>query len=362
MIKTPIKSFIFALYFCVSSLVPATGLGNSRNTNPALLYWQAAAELPALSDPQAKQLGKVASGKADFHAEILDELNFERTVKFLRKVVASEAPCDWGLAWEEGIAMPTPHVAKMLEFSTVTLVLAESKFANDETAEGIDFLLMAHHISRDLGVTPLLINNVAQNALERRAIAAAARHCMKWDAAEREDYARRLAALPELNPLHRAFLTELLWVDRFKNKLEGNFEEASMKLGLSALNNDQLESPELIEEMIGNFRKMHARAMAVLKLEGEARNLALTELGKEIAAHKDLPGNVLVSLLMPTLDGMVRSEDQTLIARAMLESALEHGPEISEKDLDGNPFQWVRKDGVVELNSEGLDFSLKFGK
>ena len=342
--------------------MPAAGARSSSTANPALLYWQAAAELPALSNEQAKQLRDIASGKVEFDREILEELDFKQAVGFVRKAVASEAPCNWGLAWEDSIEMRIPHLAKMREISAMTLVLAEEKFADGETAAGVDILFMAHHMARDMGVSPMIIGNVMQNHMERRAIATAARHCMEWEVSAREDYARRLAALPELYPLHEAFMAELDWIDWFENGLEGNIEEARKRLGLDVKNGELLKSPEVIEEMIENYRKMHGRGVAALKLEGKERNLAVAEFEKELVASKNDPKNLFVSLLMPSLKGMVRSEDQTAIAQEMLKAALKHGPEIGEDDLDGQSFELSSKDGKLELNSKEPGFSLKFGK
>jgi len=185
---------------------------------------------------------------------------------------------------------------------------------------------------------------------------------LRWDTAGRADYSRRLAALPELSPLHRAFLTELVWIDWFKNEIEGNLEEASKKFGLSGKYSDLLKSPGVIEEMIEIYRKKHAEGIVILKLEGEARHLAVAEFEKEQVANKDLPKNLFVSLLMPKLSNMVRSEDQTILAKAMMKSALEHGPEIGEQDVDGQPFELIRKDDGIELNSEALKFTLEFRK
>ncbi len=366
--NSSIKSSILAIFCCVSSLAAAADALSSRNTNPALLYWQAAAELPPLSDAQAKQLREVAGGKVDFKAELIEELNFEWTVKFLRKAVASEAPCEWGLALEEGIEAPTPHLAKMREFSTMALVLAEAKFAKGETTAGIDLLLMAHHIARDADAAPSLISNVIQNVLERRTIATAARHCMSWDAAGREDYARRLTLLPDLNPLPNAFATELVWIGAWEKELEENFDQARKKFGLvaSSEKSDPFRSPELIKEMLETYHKMHERGMVILALEGEARRLAVAEFEKDmeadLTAKKRLPKNILVALAMPALSNMVRGEDQSAIAQAMLKSALVHGPEISEKDLEGQPFKLVRKEGGWELSSNELEFVLEFGR
>ena len=366
--KYLIKSIILATLCCASSLLRAAEVRSSRNTNPALLYWQAAAELPPLSEAQARQLREIADGKIPFKAEIIEQFDFEPPVKFLRKAVVSEAPCEWGLAWEDGVGMSTPHLAKMREFSTIVLVLAEAKFAKGEVAGGIDLLLLAHHIARDAGVTPFLISNIIQNILERRTIETAARHCMSWDAEMRGDYARSQSELPGLSLLPQAFAWELAWIDAWEKGLQEDFDQAREKLGLAASNteSDPFEDPKLIHEMTDNYRKVHAKGMATLRLKGKARRLAVAEfeenMAADLTANKKLTKNILVALAMPTLNKMVRGEDQTSIARAMLQSALKHGPEISEKDLEGQPFKLVRKDGGWELESKDPEFSLKIRK
>jgi hypothetical protein len=346
--------------------MPAADAPSSKKTNPALLYWQAAAVLPSLSDAQAKQLREIAEGKADFEAELIQELNFGEALKFLRKAVASEAPCEWGVAWEEGFGTPTPHLAKMREFSTLALVLAEAEFAKSETAMGIDLLILAHHIARDSDAAPSLVSNVIQNVLERRTIATAAHHCLSWKETERAKYVRLLAALPDLSPLHNAFATELLSIDIWEKDLEEDVDQAKKKLGLVAKDkkSDPFENPELIREMTDAYRNMHARGMAILKQKGGARRLSVAEFSKaieaDVAAKQQQPKNILVALAMPALGNMVRSEDQTAIAHAMLNCVLEHGAGISEKELKGKPFQLLKKDGGLELNSEELEFTLKF--
>ena len=366
--KYPIKSIILGILCCASSLLRAAEVRSSRNTNPALLYWQAAAELPPLSEAQVRQFREIADGKIPFKAEIIEEFDFEQPVKFLRKAVVSEAPCEWGLAWEEGVAMTTPHLTKMREFSTIVLVLAEAKFSKGEVAGGVDLLLMAHHIARDAGVTPFLISNIIQNVLERRTIETAARHCMSWDAEMREDYARRQSELPGLSSLPQAFARELAWIDAWEKELLEDFDQAREKLGLpaSSTKSDPFEDPKLIHEMTDSYRKVHAKGMAALKLKGKARRVAVAEFEEnmtaDLTANKKLTRNILVALAMPTLNKMVRGEDQTSIAQAMLKSALKHGPEISEKGLEGQPFKLVRKDGGWELESKELEFSLKIRK
>jgi hypothetical protein len=361
--KSSIKSSILAIFCSVSSLAPAAAPRSSRDANPALLYWQAAAELPTLTDAQAKEMRKVADGKVDFKAELIEELNFEQTVKFLRKAVATEAPCEWGLAWEDGLEMQTPHLSKMREFSVMALVLAEARFATGETAAGVDLLVIAHHIARDAGAAPFMLSNAFQIILERRTIATAARHCMKWNAAERKNYARLMSGLPDLCPLHHAFAWELGWVSVVEKNLEGDLDKAIKMLGLGVGKKEgKGMSHEVFRQMIEIYRKKHAEGTAILKLEGEARRLAIAEFEEEIEASSEVPMNILSSLLMPSLNKMVLRGDQTEIAQAMLRSALEHGPEISKDDLAGQPFELVRKRDGLELKSEKLEFTLEFRK
>ena len=359
--KNQMKSSLLAIVCGLSSLTPAAEARSSKNSNPALLYWQAAAELPALTDAKARELREVADGKVGLKADLIEESDFEPTMTFLHKAVASEAPCEWGLAWEEGLEMRTPHLAKMREFSVIVLVLAEAKFANHEAAAGIDLLMMAHHIARDTGAAPLVISVAIQNALERRAIATAARHCLTWDAAMRNDYAARLKTLPDLTPLHQGLASEFFWVNAWEEELEENFEKAIKKSGFGLVaNGEQVKEPEQFKEMIAAYREKHAEAMVILKKTGDARRAGVAEFEKELAAAKSAPRNLLSSLLMPALKGLVRSEDRTTMARIMLESVLAHGPEITVKDVEGTPFRLLRNQGALELKSDQLEFALKF--
>ena len=153
--------------------------GDLAERNPALSYWQAAAQLPELSDAQARQLRAVADGKEVFGADVLDGLDFSAATAFLRKAAASEAGCDWGLAVEDGAAMAMPHLSKLRELSTISLVLAEEAFFRGDTDAGIEHLWVTHHMARDAAAGTSLISNLVQMAIEGRTLRVAARHCME---------------------------------------------------------------------------------------------------------------------------------------------------------------------------------------
>ena len=344
----------------IAALLAASHLAvaehDPKKTNPALSYWQAAASLPELSDEQAKGLREISNGKTTFDPAVLDGLDFSRSLAFVRKGAASAAECEWGLAHEDGPEMNIPHLSKLRELAAMVLVLAESKFAQGDTAAGTDLLIITHHLARDAGASALLISHVVQSSTERLALSAAARHCLSWNAEERRAYARQLAALPPLHPVHEAYASERVWVDWFEAQVENNFEKARKELGLDA---GKLATPAAAKEMIAGHRAMSAKAYDLLKLEGADRRAAAKAFEKEIMESK----NLLVAVLMPALSGIVRGDDRTEAAHRMLELVLEHGSELTQDDLADTGFKLKREtDGGMELSSSEPEFTLQFPK
>lgn len=338
-----------------TSLSPAAEKTPIEARNPALSYWQAAAQLPELTNAQAKQLQALADGKVEFHAPTWDGLDFAATAAFLRKAAASSADCDWGLSWEDGPEMRVPHLAKVRELSTVVLMLAEGHFAKGETRTGIELLEVAHHVARDADTGSMLIATIVQDLLERQTIRLAARHCMHWKTDDREFYAERLGALPDLRPLHEGFAGESILADWFEQELEKDVKGAAQHFGLDL--DGPLKDPKSLQELIDEQRQMLARTDAALKLQGEERRRAAADLRNQIKNSK----NPVVRMLMPDVTRMIRAEDETLALQAMLKLALKHGPEISPETLEGTPFTVARKDGKPVSISNPDGFTLQLG-
>lgn len=324
--------------------------GDVAKRNPALSYWQAAAQLPALSDAQAKRLGAVADGKEVFDEDVLDGLDFRAATAFLRKAAASEVDCDWGLAAEDGAEMAMPHLSKLRELSTISLVLAEAAFLQGDNESGIEHLWVAHHIARDAAAGASLIGNVVQTAIERRTIQLAARHCMDWNGGERAAYAARLGALPAMQPVWKGFAGEVIMVDWFEREVEQNGGKAAKQLGVSP------GEAGAVAEMIADYRRILAEAGEMLKLPGKERRRAASGFEEKVSVSK----NPLVRTLMPAITGVIRSEDQVLALQAMLKAALEHGPDIAADDVAGRPFTVTRKDGKLQWLANANGGKLRF--
>ena len=121
-----------------------------------------------------------------------------------------------------------------------------------------------------------------------------------------------------------------------------------------------LKRPGFVDKMLGEYRQLHAKGVAALKLEGDARRKAVAEFEEEtgMVAKK----NLLIAVMMPAITGWVERSDKTAAAREMLKLVLELGAGITEDDLEGTAFQLVRKDGGLELVSEKPATSLRFDR
>ena len=292
LISTTIAAFL---------LMPALRAAETKSPpiNPALLYWQAAAQLPKLSDQQETELRDMASGKQPADSAKIEGFGFGRAEKFLRRAAASPAPCDWGLVLEDGPAMAMPHLSKIREMANIAVAQGDALLREGKTAEGLDTLLMAHRMARHAGVGGTLISYLVQVAIETTALQAAARHCLGWDEATRHGYAVKLQALPPLRSLQEGYHGELLladWIDGLAQLGEAErFEKARAVLwmaeGDSKSPADQKAESEKLrtalesgkaEQGVEAYRGFHKRAEAAMGKPWKEGNGELMAIDDEV--------------------------------------------------------------------------------
>src|SRR4051812_23988099 len=109
------KSFLLFALISSTLIPPPVRAAEALSTrvNPALLYWQAAAVLPKLSDEEAAKIRDFPRRPLPADAAVLDSLHLESTESLLRRAAPPPAPCDGGLISEDGPAMLMPHLAKI---------------------------------------------------------------------------------------------------------------------------------------------------------------------------------------------------------------------------------------------------------
>ncbi len=351
--------------------------------NPALLYWQAASQLPQLSEAQATQLNDLAGGRKPFDAsKDKDLLNASNALRLIRKGAESTVDCDWGLPMEDGPLMLMPHLAKIREMSSLAIVQAESLFAQGKVKEGTEWLLTAHRMARHSGVGDILICNLVQFAIETNALRAAARHCLDWDEATRKSYAAELKNLPPMHSTRTAYRGERVFADWVEKRFSqpGMTPEAIKELAKDILVDHKPEDKATIisELSAGNVHKV----MAELRAIEDRRDVLLSKPWKqgapELAALAEEIGHSQYLLVRGTLPSVISvPEKQYVLAtlQHMLEAALQYGRQLDEKaaatyhdEFEGEPLRLKKsEDGTLTLISAhqqpaGKDISLQLGK
>jgi hypothetical protein len=355
---------------------------NHPPINPALLYWQAASELPQLSNEQAKELADMASGRQAFDpAKAKNLLESATTLRLMRKAVDSTAACDWGLPTEDGPGTILPHLAKMRQMSGLAIVQAEAFFAEGKVKQGLDSLLIAHRMARHAGAGDLLISYLVQNAMEANAIRAAARHCLGWDTETRRGYATALQSLPPLHTAQAAFHGEHIFIDWAESHLRSDGKsDAELQAALASAAAEQpgskeaaasLLAPDTTKAALAAWRDMLARMTTALGKPWPQAQLELKALEDE-AWHSS---HVLVRVTVPSTMSVAEKGFTVATLRTMLDAALEHGPQLDEAaastyhdSLEGEPLQLKKGDnGTLTLKAAhphpaGKEISLQLGK
>ncbi|EDY21197.1 hypothetical protein CfE428DRAFT_1490 [Chthoniobacter flavus Ellin428] len=373
------KIRLFALALTALTLTPIFGAEDSKTINPALLYWQAAAKLPPLSNEQATELVEMATGQRAFDAaKGNDFLKSEATLRLLRKGAESTADCDWGLPTEDGPATLLPHLAKMRQMSSLAIVQAEALFAEGKVKEGIDWLLVAHRMARHAGSGDFLISYLVQVAMETSAIHAAARHCLAWDAQSRHEYAAALKALPPLHSIQTAFNGERIFIDWVERHAAADGKpDAQLQAAIASAETNKPGDKEALATLrvtkttIASWRDLQDRVAAAF---GKPWSQAQPEL-KALTDEAARSPNLLVRIAFPTTTAVAEKNFILATLQTMLDAALQHGPQLDDAaaatyhdSLEGEPLR-LQKDanGTMTLmaarqHPAGKDLSLQLGK
>jgi len=354
--------------------------------NPALLYWQAAAQLPKLNDNQAQELRDMASGKLPVDPAKVEKLGFAPAEGLLRKAAASSAPCDWGISKAEGPCLALPHLAKVMELARVAAVEAEAKLARGETEEGIEWLLTVHRIARHSGAGDMLLTFLVQSSIDTIALKSAARHCLAWDEATRHGYSEKLKSLPPLHSLQNGYSGELSIATWLERQLDRPEPERSEKLKLfyslgcvptESLSQADAEKfhgqfkPEPMKKLLAEYRGLIDRTQRAAGKPWKEGRPELDALG-ETAKHSEY---ILIRQSYLPLAKVYDKEFMLVTMRTMLDAALQYGAQIDETKaatyqdaFEGKPLRLVKStDGTlrlaaVEQHPAGKPIELKLGK
>jgi len=351
-----------------------------RAINPALLYWQTAAQLPNLKTEQVTELRAIASGKKSVIATQWKDFHFENVEILLLRAAESTAPCDWGLPLELGPELPMPHISKVMEMGSIAVGEAEFQFSQGNIEKGQHWLIAAHRMARHVAAGDLLISYLVQCAIEQNALRCAARHCFAWDAPMRQTYQEKLKQLPPFHTLQESYQGEAVLVDWLDNLLKKDASERTTALKTLAIGVDSsqaagvsppvqpnavaaLEDPEKLRQAISSLRDYQKKTYEILGKPWKTAHVDLANL-TDAAQHSD---SILVRMLLPTTATILNKSGAITTLQTMLNAGLQYGAQLDaahatefHDDFEGSPLKFKKdSDGSITLQSPTMPVSGK---
>jgi hypothetical protein len=347
-----------------------SGLGD----NAALQYWQAFAHLPVLDEQQQKLLDDWRTVSLDDPEvkKIIDQSH--KSMTYLRRASRIEK-CDWGLEYNDGIAMLLPHLAKARDLARIAALYSRNQCEQGNgpalQANAMAMMTMARHIAKD----PIMICLLVRYLIEGLTVDLIAPYVPEGKA----PYDHALAAFESLPPApdlrdciqaEKTFFVE--WMIRKFQEEEDREAGASVKLW------HQMIGPNAPKELkaVGSYREMVTLTSELPPVYDEL--LVLTELPKS-QFEKKYPefkkrvsaDNELVRFYLPDVESLQAKEQRNTARIAMLLAGIavaESGPERLKdlKDPFGDrPFEYRAVDNGFELESkleyEGKPVTLTLG-
>ena len=170
--------------------------GPDLGANAALKYWQAFAQLPKLPLAESEKLNaecltmplddqvRGLLSKADYALEMMH-------------YGAIQPNCDWGIAYEPGVATRLPQAQASRELSALACLRARMRFKEGRTADAVDDLVDCLTLSRHISVGSVSIMVLVGYSIENRAIQVLAHDLPKLNPEMLRSLAKRLDGLPQ---------------------------------------------------------------------------------------------------------------------------------------------------------------------
>jgi hypothetical protein len=187
---------VLVAFFVLSMGYASADAPLDRNANAALLYWQAFAQLPRLSDAEEKKLvDEYLTMPLDAHTrELVAKATY--ALRMMHRGAALSR-CEWGMDYQgEGIDTRMPHVLGARVLTSLALLRARIRMEEGHQAEAVNDILDAMALGRHLSENGVLIAVLMGYNLEQRAGETLARFLPKLDPGTIKELPKRHASLP----------------------------------------------------------------------------------------------------------------------------------------------------------------------
>ena len=295
----------------------------SKVTNAALVYWQAFAMLPELTEEDTRLLSQLEKDARPL-VDAGPLLARSSTALNLTQALKPRTPCHWELI-EDGPSTLLPHLGKARLLARLLVLQAKMDVESGNTEAAVDHLARALLVARNVD-EGVLVQMLRGDSIESLVADTAQSLLPKLGASSRARFAEALSKLPTRTTFARAMSYERdVFAEWMRPIMTVEIEKA--RTALKRLGNGD-DSPELRAILAGTKKERTQRFEEFLAEYGktiEASKLPLPEASKEFerleAAMQDSP-NPLIRLLMPGVGGAYQKHAEVEARIVKLESAM----------------------------------------
>jgi hypothetical protein len=343
--------------------------------NAALQYWQAFAQMPALSDDEQKILDEWSTVSLKDPAVEKLATEAHKSMQYLHRAARLER-CDWGLDYGDGISLMLPHLVKARDLARLAALHARYEFERGNPRGLRDDAMGMMALSRHVGRDPIMICVLVRFLIEGIVVDLTAPYVPQLDA-KFADAKAMFESLPPSSTVLDTFGMEreyfLTWIVR-KLKDEAKRDPgAGLKLW-----NDLLgpEGPDALKR-IQSVDEAIKLTEGVLPIYDELARIAALPHTEFDARYMDfkqqyIKPDTVAAFLIPQIDDLLAKERRSQARLSMLLAAIavaEDGPDqlknIDDPFGDG-PFEYQKLDNGFELKSqltfEGKPVTLTVGQ
>ncbi|HEV3118430.1 MAG TPA: hypothetical protein VGY58_15380 [Gemmataceae bacterium] len=343
-------------------------VGGDPGANAALKYWQAFATLPAFTAAEQQKLSlQHLSDPVDAQARALASKG-AYALRMLH-LGAALPRCDWGIPYEQGIAIYVPHSQAARTLCALACLRARLRFEDGKNTEAIDDIVAAMKLGRQVSRDGINLTLLVGYALEHHALETLALYLPRLNADQIKDVKARLGALPPGGSPAAALRKEEGWaLDWFIRQVKEARDRDSLVALLGQCSDADEKNRDAAQRGRALLEECGGSADGVVKFAEESRQsyelmekklgLPLDQFEKEWDRElMKRSGNPVFRMIYPAIYKVRLAQARIDVRRALLAAAFDvqlDGRDALKNHADpvvGTPFEYAPFEGGFQLRS-----------
>jgi hypothetical protein len=367
-----VRALCLAIILCVPPACFSADSPSDLGKNAALMYWQAYATMPKLSDAEQNKLADYLIKPLPLDAHVKEVVAQTDYALQMMHDGAALPNCEWAMPYEVGVYARLPHGAAARVLCNLACLRARLHIENGKSKEAAEDLIATLAMARHITLAGTNIMLLAGYAIEHRVFETLAQMLPKLDANTVRYVTMRMQGLPAaMTPAAAMESEEKSFLEWFIRKVKETKDKESLIALLAPLfiNEGKPEAAELEKAAREFLEKSGGTTDGIVKKAEETREsykrvakilaLPLAEFEKEFEQETaKRADNPVFKVFFPAMLNVRRAVARMEVRRALMLAALAvqlDGQDALKNHPDpviGGSFEYVAFDGGFELRSK----------